>query len=224
MDLLKSIFGLSHIEFTNIKGKDIPDSQYFKIPGTSISKLKLLDPDCGGSPEKYQNGFTFGYNASLEIGTAVHELFLQPEDFQLSDYTGRPSAKLGLFVEKVAEYRKRGEKGLEALKMASDDVDYYKGKLSKKRIQEAIKKGLDYYLKIMHGVFDTTPETIVVDEKTHQNVIACLDSINRNWDIQNIIKPNSFIVCIPKSMYACDTGKLADLCSPVVSTTNILDL
>ena len=35
------------------------------------------------------------------------------------------------------------------IKMASDDVDYYKGKLSKKRIQEAIKKGLDYYLKII---------------------------------------------------------------------------
>ena len=68
MDLLKNIFGLSHIEFTNIKGEDLPDSQYFKIPGTSISKLKLLDPECGGSPEKYQNGFTFGYNASLETG------------------------------------------------------------------------------------------------------------------------------------------------------------
>ncbi|MBQ1999966.1 MAG: hypothetical protein II220_10895 [Spirochaetales bacterium] len=34
----------------------------------TFSKLKLLDPECGGSPEKYQNGFTFGYNASLETG------------------------------------------------------------------------------------------------------------------------------------------------------------
>ena len=188
--MLTTIIGKAAVVFENVNGQDMPDADYFKIPATSISKLKLLDPECGGSPEKYQNGFTFGYNASLETGTAVHELFLQPEDFQLSDYTGRPSAKLGLFVEKVAEYRKKGESGLEALKKASDDVDYYKGKLSSKRIREAISKGWDYYSRLMKGEFDTTPESVVLSEKTHEAVVNCLNSLNNNWDIQNIIKPN----------------------------------
>ena len=90
-------FSQSKIVFSNISGQDMPDADYFKISATSISKLKLLDPDCGGSPEKYQSGFDFGFNASLAVGTAVHELILQPEEFTLSDYTNKPSAKLGFF-------------------------------------------------------------------------------------------------------------------------------
>ena len=66
--MLTTIIGKAAVVFENVNGQDMPDADYFKIPATSISKLKLLDPECGGSPEKYQNGFTFGYNASLETG------------------------------------------------------------------------------------------------------------------------------------------------------------
>ena len=187
MHSTKNIFGQSNIEFTNIKGEDIPDSQYFQIPGTSISKLKLLDPDCGGSPEKYQSGFDFGFNASLAVGTAVHELILQPKEFTLSDYTNKPSAKLGLFCEYVVQYRKQGMKIYEALDKASVKANYYAGKFTEKRRKDAIKQGLEYYLKAIRGEFKDSD--IVVDKKTYDTVLACIDSYNRNWDIQNIVKP-----------------------------------
>ena len=58
------------IKFTNISGGDLPDDQYFAIKGcTSISRLKLLHPLHGGSPQKYLEGCNFGYNESLLVGT-----------------------------------------------------------------------------------------------------------------------------------------------------------
>ncbi len=50
----------------------MPDSEYFGLKDyTSISRLKLLDPRHGGSPEKYQEGFSYGYNESLLLGTII---------------------------------------------------------------------------------------------------------------------------------------------------------
>ena len=80
----------------------MPDSEYYALKGyTSISRLKLLNPALGGSPEKYIQGFDFGYNESLLLGTVVHSQILQPDDFELSEYEGKPTGKLGLFIEKV---------------------------------------------------------------------------------------------------------------------------
>lgn len=65
-----SYFDNFKIKFLDINGGDIPDSEYFALKGyTSVSRLKLLDPRHGGSPEKYKEGFTFGYNESLLLGT-----------------------------------------------------------------------------------------------------------------------------------------------------------
>lgn len=58
------------IKFSNIRGGDIPDEEYFKLPGVSNSKLKLINPIEGGSPEKFQAGFPpYKYNPSLQLGT-----------------------------------------------------------------------------------------------------------------------------------------------------------
>ena len=62
-------FSECKIRFLNIKGEDMPDSEYYSLKGfTSISRLKLLDPRHGGSPQKYKQGFDFGYNESLLLG------------------------------------------------------------------------------------------------------------------------------------------------------------
>lgn len=62
-------FSECKIRFLNIKGEDMPDSEYYSLKGfTSISRLKLLDPRHGGSPQKYSQGFDFGYNESLLLG------------------------------------------------------------------------------------------------------------------------------------------------------------
>ena len=42
------------------------------------------------------------FNGSLEFGSAIHELVLQPDDFELIDYQFKPPAKLGKFIEGVS--------------------------------------------------------------------------------------------------------------------------
>lgn len=64
-----SCFDNYKVKFLNICGADIPDEEYFKIKGISNSKLKLIDPLEGGSPELYKQGFLGGFNVSLAVGT-----------------------------------------------------------------------------------------------------------------------------------------------------------
>ena len=55
---------------------DISDEEYFG-PNyrnfISNSKLKLINPDQGGTPESYKNGLKSEDTASLRLGSAIHE-------------------------------------------------------------------------------------------------------------------------------------------------------
>lgn len=189
------------IRFLNIKGEDMPDSEYYSLKGfTSISRLKLLDPRHGGSPQKYSQGFDFGYNESLLLGSAVHAAILQPDDFEISDYQNKPAGKLGFFVEKVYENRKSGMKIVDSIEKASIDANYYVGKLTKKVLRNAMKLGLDYYLRLSNGEFnpENGKEKYVLSKKLYDSAHACINSINRNGAIQRILSQNLFE---PKEFY-----------------------
>lgn len=194
-------FSECKIRFLNIKGEDMPDSEYYSLKGfTSISRLKLLDPRHGGSPQKYSQGFDFGYNESLLLGTAVHAAILQPDDFEISDYQNKPAGKLGFFVEKVYENRKSGMKIVDSIEKASIDANYYAGKLTKKILRNAMKLGLDYYLRLSNGEFnpENGKEKYVLSKKLYDSAHACINSINRNGAIQRILSQNLFE---PKEFY-----------------------
>ena len=194
-------FSECKIRFLNIKGEDMPDSEYYSLKGfTSISRLKLLDPRHGGSPQKYSQGFDFGYNESLLLGSAVHAAILQPDDFEISDYQNKPAGKLGFFVEKVYENRKSGMKIVDSIEKASIDANYYAGKLTKKILRNAMKLGLDYYLRLSNGEFnpENGKEKYVLSKKLYDSAHACINSINRNGAIQRILSQNLFE---PKEFY-----------------------
>lgn len=68
-------FDQCKIKFLNINGGDLSDAEYFGLKGyTSVSRLKLLNPRHGGSPQKYVEGFDFGYNESLLLGKLMCRL------------------------------------------------------------------------------------------------------------------------------------------------------
>jgi hypothetical protein len=67
----------------------------------SNSRLGLINPQQDGSPEKFFEGFKMGYSSSLEIGSAVHELVLQPDLFVLQENTQKPTAKLGAMADRL---------------------------------------------------------------------------------------------------------------------------
>lgn len=187
-----SYFDNCKIKFLNISGEDMPDSKYFSLPGISNSKLKLINPLEEGSPEKYLQGFDNSYNSSLQLGSATHCLFLQKDDYELSSYEGKPSAKLGVFVEAVYEFRQQGWSIKDSINMASKKADYYNNKLTQTIIKKAIKQGLDYYLRLVRKEFTNDKEVIVLDKKQLETCKTCLKSINNNVTVKKFLSENIF--------------------------------
>lgn len=91
----------------SIQRVQMDDATYFSEAYkdyVSNSKLGLLNPTQGGSPQKFFNGFKNNGSTSFALGSAVHQLTLEPNDYVLSDLT-KPSGKLGklydLFIENL---------------------------------------------------------------------------------------------------------------------------
>lgn len=190
-----SYFDNCKIKFLDINGGDMPDSEYFGLHGyTSISKLKLLDPRRNGSPQKYQEGFSYGYNESLLCGTAVHAHILSQDEYVISDYEGKPAGKGGFFIENLVKLVKNGMDFEEAKVEASKISDYYVDRLTGKRWNDIWAKGQDYYNKLMNDelVDPRGREVLVLSKKLLETTHQCIDSINRNFAIQSILKDNLF--------------------------------
>lgn len=197
---MKDYLSKCKIEFLNIKGADIPDAEYFKLKGTSFSRLKLLDSECGGSPQKYKEGFkSTGYNEALLLGTCVHAYVLQPEDFMISDYENKPSGKLGYFIECIYKFRKEGFSIFDSIQKASQISDYYtkifiNGSKSSftKRFTTAFKEGWDYYKKLSSGYFNSDKEIFVLHKKLLEKYKMCVKAIENNRNIKKLLSPNIF--------------------------------
>ena len=105
----------------------------------SNSRLGLIDlNDTEGSIEKYLSGFDNAYNASFELGSAIHATTLQNDSFYISTFR-KPGGKLGLFIEKVYALRNKGLTIQEAINKGSSEADYYAGKLSGTRLKNSYK-------------------------------------------------------------------------------------
>ena len=97
----------------SVHRQKIDDEIYFSKTYShyiSNSRLKLINPDQGGSPSIYKKGFTGETTTSLSLGTAIHELFLQPDQFTLGPDLNKPSGKLGMVIDKIIELRKENKK------------------------------------------------------------------------------------------------------------------
>lgn len=182
------------VEFTNISAGKIPDSIYFSKPGISNSKLKYIDPLEDGSPEKYTNGIPFKYDPSLELGSSIHEQFLSSDEYKLSNYEGKPSAKKGYFIDCFYKFRKEGKPIYECISLASAKADYYSGKMSMNRFRSVVKDGLDYYLRLSRGEFtDPKKEVRVLPKAQLESCKAALQSLHSNKSIQQLLSENSLI-------------------------------
>lgn len=82
---------------------DISDHEYFGseyADCVSNSRLSLINPDQGGSWEKYKAGFKDTWNEALHFGSCLHKLVLQPDKFQLSGLE-RPPGKKGYMADYI---------------------------------------------------------------------------------------------------------------------------
>ena len=177
----------------------LTDEEYFHNPEykkyVSNSRLGLLNPEEGGSPEKFIEGFEENfYSESYELGSAVHSIVLQPDEYFISNLE-KPSGKLGIFVENIFSLRQSSNiKLVDAVKQASILADYYSGKLSPTRLRTAIKKGIKYYLERIANkdkVYESLP--IYLSSTLKERAEQCISSIKSNEKITELLTPCEWI-------------------------------
>lgn len=158
----------------------------------SNSKLGLIDPSEGGSPEKFKEGFKGGYNESFELGGAIHSMLLQPDEYHIPDLR-KPSGKLGLFAEHFYNYRKEGKSIHQSVQLASESADYYKGKLSIKRLQTAIRESLEFYLGRIKFKEELNKVPLFLSKQMAFKYDKCMTSIAANPKFKETLYPEGLL-------------------------------
>lgn len=164
---------------------DISDECYFNDYRDYISnsRLSLINPDQGGSVEKFLAKEKIS-SGSLLLGSAVHAAVLQPGEFSIFGNVGRPTAKLGLMADELAKnYPNITD---EMIIAASDKIDYYKGKMNEKRISDVRTKCQEYWGKRKYMAGDNN---LYLDDASFIKYKSCVKSINDNVEIQKLLHP-----------------------------------
>jgi len=188
--------------------KDISDAEYFsKSYGDYISnsRLKLINPDENGSPKKFFEGLSNNkiYSDALIFGSAVHELTLQPTEFVLTDID-RPTAKAGFMADYIWEnyIGACGDNVGEVIASledsvfieASDEIDYYKGKMNEEKINALKEKCEKYWID--RSMFEENyegPTPIYLPTKMREQLKEVLESFNKNKKFKELLNPTGLL-------------------------------
>lgn len=170
----------------------ISDQEYFSKKYSayvSNSRLGNINPDQGGSPEKFFTPMGNIYSDSLILGSAVHEIVLQPEFFELVQIE-RPTAKLGFVCDYIWEHSGKTHKITDKLiQEASEAVGYYKNALTEKRIND-IKEGYDkYFADRIKYVEKPGIEPMFLSPKMYDVANKCIEACNAYTEFRNILFP-----------------------------------
>lgn len=186
--------------FDTIQLIEMDDEEYFSDKWSdwiSNSKLALINPNQGGSPEIYKEGLSKHqkYSDSLVFGSAVHELILQPEKFILVDTIDRPTAKMGAMADDLFENYLNDLMDDKYIIDASNRIDYYKGKMDKIKIQNVHEKCTKYWedRSMWHSNYKGDKTPIFLDSKSREKLKFCLDSVESNKEIQNLLHPQGLL-------------------------------
>lgn len=188
---------LSEIKITpiieSLRLENIDDDVYFSEKFAnyiSNSRLKDIDPDEEGTPEKFFETRPKLYSDSLYFGSAIHELTLQPESFELVENIDRPTAKAGFMADEL--YSPDGITPTdEQIIEASNKIGYYKDKMTDNRITELRNKCNTYWRNraLYENGKTFEKNQIYIDEKGREKVGKCLESLKKNKEIQNLLHP-----------------------------------
>lgn len=174
----------------------ISDNEYFSERYKNFisnSRLSLIDPRKDGSPDKFFSGFKSSFNPSFILGSAVHELVLQPEFFDLADDLGRPSAKLGAVADELYSIAKDRKPTEEEVIKAATKIDYYSGCLTAKKLDELYDKCFPYWdaRKHFESVYIKDKELIYLDSKSRETVLNCVKALKNNKYVNKILNPKN---------------------------------
>ena len=182
-----------------VRIEKIDDNIYFTSPvyknRISNSRLGLLNPNQGGSPEKFFEGFKQSFNPSFALGSAVHEQVLQPHLFKLAEDTGKPTAKMGGMADFLYDiYCERAVTDEDIVK-ASDSIDYYKGKMTPERKAEVIEKCTPYWKNRAKYELDLeeNKEVRYLDYPMLEKAKSCIEALQTNKTVQSLLHPEGIV-------------------------------
>ena len=175
----------------------ISDAEYFSPKYgeyISNSRLGLLNPRQGGSPESFFTGFKDeGFISSLVIGSAVHELVLQNESFELAPALGKPTAKMGAMADELYPVWLKHPIRTSDITEASNKINYYKGKLTPDRIKQVNEQCIPYWKARKKLVSNSNKELIYLDDKSRDTVYNCVEALTNNPQVQELLHPSGLI-------------------------------
>jgi len=158
----------------------------------SNSRLGLIDLELENPFEKFENPEKQDYSESFDLGSAVHCIMLQPEEYSISAID-KPTGKLGIFAQEVFKYREKGLSIKESIDKASLDANYYSGKMSATRIKTAIKGCLEFYLQFnkVSKTLDKVP--IYLSKPMKEKYNSCISGLISNSKVIKTIRPGGLI-------------------------------
>lgn len=178
--------------------ENVSDEEYFSEKYSnyiSNSRLSLINPEQGGCPEDFFVTRPIQRSDSLRFGSAVHTLVLQPDDFILIDSVDAPTAKAHYMAEYLydiikARHAVAAPTNKEIIE-ASNVIDYYKGKMTDKKINELRLKCNDYWYQryLFERDYNGTKTPIYLDPKSREKLQSCLDNIKKDINIQKLLHP-----------------------------------
>lgn len=180
----------------------IDDEEYFSVKYSnyiSNSRLSLINPKQDNDPEAFFEGLGkhSKYSDALIFGSAVHELTLQPDLFQIANEVNRPTAKMGFMCDEL--YNIWSQCGFitdQDIINASDKIDYYKGKMTPERIQAVRDAGEPYWndrLKNENTSEESSLTPIYLDQKSRERVYQCVKALGDNKKIQELLHPKGIL-------------------------------
>lgn len=181
--------------------ENISDASYFGEHYSdyiSNSRMGLINPAQGGTPEAYFQGLSKNakFTTSLAFGSAVHELSLQPESFFLCEDVAAPTAKVGLMADWLWKITKNGElPSDDVLREAAVKVDYYNGIPSNAQLSK-VKEAIKPYFKARYKFEQDSTDTrcpIYFDDKNRDRLREVIKSLNENKDIQSLLHPEDLV-------------------------------
>lgn len=127
--------------------------------------------------------------------SAVHELILQPEYFELADDLGKPTAKLGAMADALYPIFVKGNVTSEDVIEASNKVDYYKGKITSDLINKILTSCKPYWEKRASTELDITrdKELIHMDTRSMEVVRSCVGALKNNTQVQKLLHPEGLV-------------------------------
>lgn len=198
MDLINEIRITPLIE--TLRLQKIDDAEYFSDKYSnyiSNSRLSLINPEQDNDPEAFFEGLSKHnkYSDALIFGSAVHELILQPELFELCETVDRPTAKMGFMADELYYDACKGTLSDEAIISASNKIGYYKDKMTDNRIQDVRDKCQSYWeqRQIYESNKNTDTVPIYLDSKSRERVKECVKALTENCQIQDLLHPDGIL-------------------------------